>query len=82
MMAILSRLQKLLTHRGRVMQICISKINIIISDNGLSAGQLQAIIWTNAAMLLIGWNLRNKPQWSPNWNSYIFMEENAFEYVV
>ena len=43
-----------LTHWGRVTQICISKLTIIGSDNGLSTGRRQAIIWTNAGILLIG----------------------------
>ena len=43
----------LLTHWGRVTHICISKLNIIGSDNGLSPGRRQAIIWTNAGILLI-----------------------------
>ena len=43
-----------LTHWGRVMHICISKLNSIGSDNGLSPGRCQAIIWTNAGILLIG----------------------------
>ena len=42
----------LLTHWGRVMHICVSKLTIIGSDNGLSPGQRQAIIWTNAGLLL------------------------------
>ena len=42
-----------LTHWGRVTHICISKLTIIGSDNGLSPGQCQAIIWTNAGILLI-----------------------------
>ena len=33
--------------------ICISKLTIIGSDNGLSPGRRQAIIWTNAGILLI-----------------------------
>ena len=32
---------------------CISKLTIIGSDNGLSPGRRQAIIWTNAGILLI-----------------------------
>ena len=44
----------LLTHWGRVMHICVSKQTIIGSDNGLSPGRRQAIIWTNAGILLIG----------------------------
>ena len=43
-----------LTHWGRVTQICVSKLNIIGSDNGLSPGRRQAIIWTNAGILSIG----------------------------
>ena len=42
-----------LTHWGRVTHICDSKQTIIGSDNGLSPGRLQAIIWTNAGILLI-----------------------------
>ena len=42
-----------LTHWGRVTHICISKLTIIGSDNGLSPGRRQAIIWTNAGILLI-----------------------------
>ena len=33
--------------------ICVSKLTIIGSDNGLSPGRRQAIIWTNAGLLLI-----------------------------
>ena len=42
-----------LTHWGRVTHICITKLTIIGSDNGLSPGLRQAIIWTNAGILLI-----------------------------
>ena len=42
-----------LTHWGRVMHICVGKPTIIGSDNGLSPGRRQAIIWTNAGILLI-----------------------------
>ena len=43
-----------LTHWGRVTHIiCINKLTIIGSDNGLSPGRRQAIIWTNAGILLI-----------------------------
>ena len=44
---------RLLTHWGRVTHICVSKLTIIGSDNGLSRGRRQAIIWTNARILLI-----------------------------
>ena len=43
-----------LTHWGRVTHICVGKLTIIDSDNGLSPERRQAIIWTNAGILLIG----------------------------
>ena len=43
-----------LTHWGRVTNICVSNLCIIASDNGLSPGRRQAIIWSNAGILLIG----------------------------
>ena len=42
-----------LTHRGRVTHICVSELTIVGSDNGLSPGRRQAIIWSNAGILLI-----------------------------
>ena len=45
-----------LTHWGHVTHICVSKLIIIDSDNGLSPGRRQAIIWTNAGIWLI-WTL-------------------------
>ena len=43
-----------LTHWGRVTHIYVGNLTIIDSDNGLSPGRHQAIIWTNAGILLIG----------------------------
>ena len=43
-----------LTHWGSLGHICISNLIIIGSDNGSSPGRLQAIIWTNTGILLIG----------------------------
>ena len=43
-----------LTHWGRVTHICVNKLTTIVSDNGLSPDRRQAIIWTNAGLLLIG----------------------------
>ena len=43
-----------ITHWGRVTHICIGNLTIIVSDNGLSPGRRQAIIWTNTGILLIG----------------------------
>ena len=45
---------KSLNHWGRAMHICVSKPTIIGWDNGLSPGRRQAIVWTNAGILLIG----------------------------
>ena len=44
--------------------ICVIKLTIIGSDNGLSPGRRQAIIWTNAGLLLIG---PLGPNFSENW---------------
>ena len=44
----------ILTLWGRVTHICVSKLTIIGSDNGLLPGPHQAIIWTNGWILLIG----------------------------
>ena len=43
-----------LTHWGRVTHICVGKLTIIASDNGLSPGRRQAIIWTNDGILVCG----------------------------
>ena len=47
-----------LTHWGRVTHICVSKLTIIASDNGLSPDWHQAIIWTNGGILLM------RPLWT------------------
>ena len=39
---------------GQVTHICISKLTNTGSNNDLSPGRHQAIIWTNAGILLIG----------------------------
>ena len=41
------------THWGRVTHICVDKLTMIGSDNCLSPGRRQAIIWTNYGILLI-----------------------------
>ena len=43
----------MLTHWVRVTHICVSELAIIFSDNGLSPGRRQAIIRSNAGILLI-----------------------------
>ena len=70
-----------LTHWGRVPHICIGKTTIIGSGNGLLTGQRQAIIWTNAGILLIGTLGTNFSEIS-NQMSFIFIQENAYENVV
>ena len=42
-----------LTHWDRVMHTCVGNLTIIGSDNGLSPGRCQAIMWNNAGILLI-----------------------------
>ena len=64
-----------LTHWGWVTHICVSELTIIGSDNGLSPGRRQAIIWTSAGILLIG------PLGHVYRNSYNFIQENPFENV-
>ena len=44
----------LLTHWGWATHLCVSKLAIIASYNGLSPVRRQAIIWTNAGIFLIG----------------------------
>ena len=43
-----------LTHCSRATHICVGDLTIIGFDNGLSPGRRQAIIWTNAGIVLIG----------------------------
>ena len=48
-----NRRQTRLTQRGRVTHIRVSKLTIIGSDDGLSHGRRQAIIWTNAGICIL-----------------------------
>ena len=43
-----------LIHWGWVTHICVGNPAIIVSDNGLSPGRRQTIIWTNTGILSIG----------------------------
>ena len=67
-----------LTYWGRVTHVVVSIQPIIGSDNGLSLGRHQSIIWTNAGLLLIeplGTNFSVK-----SWSKFThFIHENAFE---
>ena len=67
-----------LTNWGRVTHICVSNLTIIGSDYGLSAPSH----YLNQCWNFVYWTLRNKLQWNFNWNSNIFIQENAFESVV
>ena len=49
----------MLTHWGRVTHICVDKLTIVGSENGLAPIRRQAIIWTNAGLLSIGHLLTN-----------------------
>ena len=71
-----------LIHWGRVTHMCVSELTIIGSDNGLSPGRRQAIIWTREWWNIVNWTLRNKLQWNFIRNSNIFIQQNALENVV
>ena len=58
---ILSLVLQNLTHWGRVTHIWVGNLTTIGSDNGLSPVRCQAIIWTNAGILLNG----------PLWTNFI-----------
>ena len=64
-----------LTHWGRVMHICNSKLTIIWSDNGWLARNH----YLNKCWNIVNSNLRNKLQWNLKQNWYIFVHENACE---
>ena len=61
-----------LTHWGQMMHICVRKLTIIGSDNGLSPGLHQAIIWTNARIFLIGHLVTNFKEISSRIHSFSF----------
>ena len=63
------------------MHICVSKLTIIGSDNGLSPDRRQAIIWTNAGLLLIGPLGTNFSEILIEILAFLF-KQNAFESVV
>ena len=44
---------------GRVTHICVNKLTISSSDNGLSPGRRQTITWTNAGILLFEHSVTN-----------------------
>ena len=73
--------RKSLTHWDRVTHICVCKLTIFGSDNGMSPGRRQAIIWTNARVLLIGpWEQTLMKFFYRN--LHIFIQENPFQNMV
>ena len=70
-----------LTYSDWVTHICFSKLTIIGSDNRLSPGRWQAIIWTIAGILLI-WPEGTTFSAILIKNAYIVIIENIFDKVV
>ena len=66
------------THWGRVTHICVNKLSILGSDNGLAPTRH----YLKQCWIIFNCTLRNKLQWNFNRNSNIFIHENAFESVV
>ena len=61
--------------------ICVRKLMTIGSDNGLSPGQCQTIIWTNPVILLIGPLRINSSEILINIYIYIFIQEKTFKNI-
>ena len=61
--------------------ICVGNLIIIGSENSLSPGRRQAIIWTNDGILLIGPLGTNFSEILIE-NSWGFLQENAFENII
>ena len=61
--------------------ICVSELTNIGSDNGLSPGARQAIIWNNIVLLLIEPLGTNVSELSIGIQTF-FIQENALEHVV
>ena len=66
-----------LTHWGRVTHICVSKLTVIGSNDGLSPGRRKPL----SEPMLIG-PLGTNFSEILNWNLYIVIQENAFENVI
>ena len=65
---------------GWVMHLCLCKLNIILFQIWLVAWSTPSH-YLNQCWNIANWTLRNKLQWNLNRNSYIFIQENAFENV-
>ena len=70
-----------LTHWGRATHICVGKLTIIGSDNGLSPWPVPSD-YLNQCWNIVHWTIGNKFQCNVNRNWYIFIKENPFENVV
>ena len=60
---------------GRVTHICVSRLTIIGSDNGLALARHQDIIWTNAGIFSIG-------PFGTNFSEMLNVQANSFKNVV
>ena len=58
----------------RMKHICVSRLTIIVLDNGLSPGRHQAFIWINAGILLIGPFGTNVSEILPEKHIFSFMK--------
>ena len=70
-----------LTHWGQVTHICISKLHHHWLKQWLVTWSAPSH-YLNQCWNIFNWTLRNKFRWNLNQNSYIFIQENAFENVV
>ena len=70
----------ILTHWGRLTHISVGNLTIICSDNGLSPGRCQAIIWIAAGLLSIGPCEHISMKFETKYNN--FFDKNAFENAV
>ena len=61
--------------------MCVGKLTIIGSDNGLVAWTAPSH-YLNQCWNIVNWTLRDKLQWNFNRNSNIFIQENALENIV
>ena len=65
-----------LTHWGRVTHICVGNLTIIDSDNGLSPGRRQAVIWTSAGIVLIRSIVTNFSEILSDIQTFLFKKSN------
>ena len=77
-----SKIIRRLTHWGWVMHICVNKLTIIGSDNGLIVAWTAPSHYRSQCWNIVNSSLRNKLQWNFNRNANIFIQENALQNVV